>query len=175
MSFLTLGIFWMEQQALNRSNIRLTWIQLILLFAATLTHLSTNFLAEFTSYRTALTTYWLNIFALGLMLYVSWGYATRNHLVKVDLPSPIVAGISNRILIAQAIYACGAALCVFNTRWSLAVIVVIQLNYVFSPGFRDPSDQVEDARSVVFSLRLRAKHWPVNLLPTESRSNRYEN
>jgi uncharacterized membrane protein len=142
MSFLTLGIFWVGQQAqlshLKRSNVRLTWIHLILLFAVTLTPISTKFLAEFTRYHTALLAYWLNIVVLGLMLYLSWGYATRNQSVKDDLPPPVVAAICRRILIAQALYACGAVLCVFDTRWSLAVVVLLQLNYALSPGFRDP-------------------------------------
>lgn len=147
MSFLTLGIFWVGQQAqlshLKRSNIRLTWIHLILLFAVTLTPLSTKFLIGFIHYRTALVVYWLNIVALGLILYLSWGYATRNNLVKDDLPGQVIAAICRRILIAQALYACGAALCFFDTRLSLGVIVLLQLNYVVSPGFRDSGDQVE--------------------------------
>ena len=147
MSFLTLGIFWVGQQVqlshLKRSNVRLTWIHLILLFAVTLTPLSTKFLIEFIHYRTALVVYWLNIVALGLMLYLSWGYAARNSLVKDDLPGDVIAAICRRILIAQALYACGAALCFFDTRLSLTVIVVLQLNYVVSPGFRDPGDQVK--------------------------------
>src|SRR5579862_9001760 len=65
MSFLTLGIFWVGQQAqlnhLKRSNVRLTWIHLLFLFAVTLLPISTKFLAEFLNYRTALLTYWFNI------------------------------------------------------------------------------------------------------------------
>jgi uncharacterized membrane protein len=143
MSFLTLGIFWVGQQSqlnhLKRSNVRLTWIHLILLFAVTLMPLSTKFLTEFVRYRTALLAYWLNIVVLGLMLYISWAYATRTNLIRDDLPLTITSAICNRILIAQALYACGAALCVFSTYWSIAAIVVLQLNYVVAPGFRDPA------------------------------------
>jgi uncharacterized membrane protein len=142
MSFLTLGIFWVGQQSqlnhLKRSNVRLTWIHLFLLFAVTLMPLSTKFLAEFITYRTALLAYWVNIVILGLMLYLSWNYASRTNLIKDDLPREVIAAICSRILIAQSLYACGAALSFFDTRWSLAVIVLIQLNYVLAPGFRDP-------------------------------------
>jgi hypothetical protein len=41
------------------------------------------------------------------------------------------------ILIAQALYALAAALCFFNTRLSIALIVLLQLNYVVAPGFRE--------------------------------------
>lgn len=141
MSFLTLGIFWVGQQVqlnhVKRSNVRLTWIHLILLFAVTLLPLSTKFLAEFLSYRTAMLAYWFNILILGVMLYVSWGYATRNALVKDDLLREVTAAICRRILIAQALYALAAAFCFFSTRLSIALIVLFQLNYVLSPGFRE--------------------------------------
>jgi uncharacterized membrane protein len=137
-----LGIFWVGQQSqlnhLKRSNVRLTWIHLILLFAVTLMPLSTKFLAEFVRYRTALLAYWLNIVVLGLMLYISWAYATRANLIKDDLPPATTSAICNRILIAQSLYAFGAILCIFSTYWSIAAIVLLQLNYVIAPGFKDP-------------------------------------
>jgi len=33
------------------------------------------------------------------------------------------------------LYAIGAALCVFSTWWSIAVIFAVQLNYVIGPRF----------------------------------------
>jgi uncharacterized membrane protein len=141
MSFLTLGIFWVGQQAqlnhLKRSNVRLTWIHLLFLFAVTLLPISTKFLAEFLNYRTTLLTYWFNILIFGAVLYISWGYATRNALIKDDLPREIPAAICRRILIAQALYALAASLCFFSTRLSIALIVLFQLNYVVAPGFRE--------------------------------------
>jgi uncharacterized membrane protein len=100
--------------------------------------LSTKFLAEFVRYRTALLAYWLNIVVLGLMLYISWAYATRANLIKDDLPPATTSAICNRILIAQSLYAFGAILCIFSTYWSIAAIVLLQLNYVIAPGFKDP-------------------------------------
>lgn len=141
MSFLTLGIFWLGQQAqlnhLKRSNVRLTWIHLLLLFAVTLLPLSTKFLAEFQHYRTALLAYWFNILIFGVVLYASWGYATRNALVKDDLPRAVMAAICRRIIIAQALYAFAASLCIFSTRLSILLIVLFQLNYVVSLRFRE--------------------------------------
>jgi uncharacterized membrane protein len=141
MSFLTLGIFWVGQQTqlnhLKRSNIRLTWIHLLLLFAVTLLPLSTKFLAEFLAYRTAMLVYWFNILIFGVILYASWGYATRNALVKDDLSRDVMAAICRRILIAQALYAFAASLCFVDTRISIVLIVLLQLNYVIAPGFRE--------------------------------------
>ena len=139
MSFLTLGIFWAGQQTqlnyMAEGTRDLTWIHLGFLFAVTLLPLSTRLLAEFIHYRVALGIYWLNIFVLGAMLYWSWAHATHSALIKDDTPAEIRAGICRRILIAQSLYAVGAALCFINTWVSIAVIVVVQLNYAIAPRF----------------------------------------
>jgi uncharacterized membrane protein len=140
MSFLTLGIFWAGQQTqlnhLAEGTRDLTWIHLGFLFAITLLPLSTRLLAEFISYRGALGIYWLNILALGVVLYWSWKYATRAGLIKADTPEEVSASICKRIVIAQSLYAVGAALCVINTWVSIGAIVLVQLNYAIAPGWR---------------------------------------
>ncbi len=137
MSFMTLGIFWVGQQTqlnhLDRSDRSLSWIHLGFLFLVTITPFSTALLAEFTRYRPALLVYWLNILLLGATLYFSWVCALGSGLVKSDLPPGITKAIKQRILIAQALYAFGALLCIFNTYWSIAVIVLVQLNYAIAP------------------------------------------
>ena len=137
MSFVTLGIFWVGQQTqlnhLERSDRDLTWIHLAFLFAVTLLPFSTRLLAEFISYRGALLAYWSNILLFGVLLYLSWGRAVKAQLVKGDIPAEVPAAICRRILIGQALYACGALLCVFNTYWSIAFIVLVQLNYAIAP------------------------------------------
>ncbi len=107
MSFVTLGIFWVGQQTqlnhLERSDRDLTW------------------------------TYWSNILLFGVLLYLSWGRAVKAQLVKGDIPAEVPAAICRRILIGQALYAFGALLCMFNTYWSIAFIVLVQLNYAIAP------------------------------------------
>ena len=140
MSFITLGIFWVGQQTqlnhLARSDRELTWIHLTFLFAVTLMPFSTRLLIEFLAYRTALLAYWANILALGVVLYASWGHATKAGLVKEDIPANVPPAICRRILIGQSLYAFGALLCVFNTYWSIAFIVLVQLNYAIGLRFR---------------------------------------
>jgi uncharacterized membrane protein len=140
MSFLTLGIFWAGQQTqlnhIGEGTRDLTWIHLVFLFAVTLLPLSTRLLAEFITYRGALLIYWLNILVLGVMLYWSWAYATHAALIKNDTPEDVRASICKRIVIAQSLYAGGAALCVFSTWASIAAIVLVQLNYAIAPGIR---------------------------------------
>lgn len=139
MSFLTLGIFWAGQQTqlnhMGEGTRDLTWIHLVFLFSITLMPLSTRLLAEFINFRTALIFYWLNILIAGGMLYWSWWYAMRHNLIKPDTPDEVRASICRRILIAQSFYAAGAALCLINTWISIAVIVLVQLNYAIAPRF----------------------------------------
>jgi len=139
MSFLTLGIFWAGQQTelnhIAKCTRDLTWIHLVFLFAVTLLPLSTRLLAEFITYRSALLIYWLNILALGVMLYWSWTYATHADLIKPDTPEEVRTSICKRILIAQSLYAGGAALSIINTWVSIGVIVLVQLNYAIAPRF----------------------------------------
>ena len=137
MSFLTLGIFWVGQQTqlnhLERSERHFTWIHLAFLFLVTLMPFSTRLLIEFLTLRTALVAYWANILLLGVLLYLSWGRATHALLIKSDTPPKVPAAICRRILIAQSLYAFGALLCVLNTYWSIAFIVLLQLNYAIAP------------------------------------------
>ncbi len=137
MSFLTLGILWAGQQTqlnhLDEGTRDLTWIHLGFLFTITMLPLSTRLLAEFISYRGALGIYWLNILLPGVMLYWSWSYATRADLIKSDTPDEVRGSICRRIVIAQSLYAAGAALCFIHTWVSIAAMVLVQLNYAIAP------------------------------------------
>jgi uncharacterized membrane protein len=137
MSFLTLGIFWAGQQTqlnhIAEGTRDLTWIHLGFLFTITFMPLSTRLLAEFITYRVALGIYWMNILLPGAMLYWSWTYAMRANLIKPDTAEDVRASICRRILIAQSLYAAGAALCFISTYVSIAAIVMVQLNYAIAP------------------------------------------
>jgi uncharacterized membrane protein len=140
MSFMTLGIFWVGQQAqftyLKRSDRHLTWINLAFLFAVTILPFSTRLLASFITHRSALLLYWANICLLGLFLYACWIYSKRARLIKDDISEEVQAVICGRILFAQSLYALGAALCVFSTYLSIGFIVLVQLNYAIAPRYR---------------------------------------
>ncbi|MBV8594745.1 MAG: DUF1211 domain-containing protein [Candidatus Eremiobacteraeota bacterium] len=137
MTFMTVGIFWIGQQAqlnlFQRADRNLTWLHIGFLFVVTLTPFSTALLAEFIAYRTALAVYWLNIFLLGAALYASWIYARNTGLVKPEAPAELDGAIRRRIVIAQSLYAFGALLCLLNTYLSIGFIVLVQLNYVIAP------------------------------------------
>lgn len=136
MSFITLGIFWLGQQAefnlLERSNRDVVWLHIAFLAVVCMVPFSTSLLAEFIAYRTALLLYWFNILLLGLLLMAAWRVARHFGIEKPDLPPGIDRAIYLRIVVAQALYALGAALCVFSTYWSIGFIVLLQVNYALA-------------------------------------------
>jgi uncharacterized membrane protein len=139
MSVMTLGIFWVGQQTqLNhfaRADRNLSWIHISFLCTVSLIPFSTALLAEYIHYRTALLVYWSNIVLLGLALYWSWSYAVRASLLADDVPAEVHPAIVRRIVIAQTLYAVGASLCFIDTYWSIAAIVLVQVNYAIAPRF----------------------------------------
>jgi uncharacterized membrane protein len=152
MSVMTLGIFWVGQQTqlnyFTRADRNLSWIHISFLCAVSLTPFSTSLLAEYIHYRTALLIYWSNIVLLGLTLYWSWSYAVRARLLADDIPAEIHSAVVRRIVIAQTLYAIGASLCFINTYWSIAGIVLVQVNYAIAPRFCWG----------IFSRKLRESH-----------------
>jgi uncharacterized membrane protein len=137
MSFMTLGIFWFGQQTqldrLEKSDRDLAWLHIAFMFAVTLVPFTTGLLSEFIALRAALLVYWGNILLLGVLLYATWRYADRAKLIRGDTPQEVTAAICRRIVVAQSLYAFGAALCTVSTYLSIAFIALVQINYVVAP------------------------------------------
>jgi uncharacterized membrane protein len=138
MSFMTLGIFWVGQGTqlgqLVRSNRHYVWIQLTFLLTVTLVPFSTALLANFPALQVALIEYWLNIVLLGATLLAGVEYALRANLFQEGEQRELARLFRGRVLTAQALYAFATALSIFFSTWvSIALIVLIQLNYVIAP------------------------------------------
>jgi len=71
-----------------------------------------------------------------MVLYASWVYARCAGLLKAEVTADMGKAILRRIVIAQAFYAGGAALCVINTWVSIAIMIALQLNYAIAPAYR---------------------------------------
>lgn len=139
LSFMTLGIFWVGQSTqlsqLTRSDRHYQWIQLLFLFAVTVVPFSTQVLAHYSSFKVALIEYWINIALLGFSLLGAAEYAFRAQLFNDANVHEVVYRIRGRIWIAQALYLAAVAIgLIFQHTWiSIALIVLIQLNYVLAP------------------------------------------
>jgi uncharacterized membrane protein len=138
LSFMTLGIFWLGQGTqlgqLGRSNRNYAWIHLVFLLAVTIVPFSTLLLAHYYWLRVALIEYWLNIVLLGGALLAGLEYGLRAHLFREEDIHDLARLMRGRILIAQSLYAGATLLCVIFPTWvSIALIILIQLNYVLAP------------------------------------------
>lgn len=137
MSFLTLGIFWIGQQtqlnSFERSDRNLSWIHIMFLLGIAMLPFSTALLAKYMMLRTALLIYWLNILYLGVVLFISWNYVTAKNLWKFDCSVEMRDAQRRRIVIAQALYAAAALLCIWNTYVSVAGIFFLQAFYAIAP------------------------------------------
>ena len=137
MSFLTLGIFWVGQQTqltqVERANRNFTWIHLAFLLSVTLVPFTTQLLARFHWSRVALLLYWANILVMGFALLAGVEYGVRAGLFPKGAQGAIALLVRRRVYGAQALYLLAVLLCVFDTHWSIAVIVAIQLNFALAP------------------------------------------
>lgn len=136
LSFMTAGIFWTGQSAqfryIKTSDRNLNWINLLfLLFVSTLPF-STAFLGDHISFKFSIFLYWLNIFLMGLMLYINWQYASRHNFITSEMRDEVYGPIKKRIITAQLLYFSGALLCFISTYLSIAFIIAVQLNYAFA-------------------------------------------
>jgi len=140
LSFMTLGIFWIAQQAqldaFARSDRTLTWINLGFLLAVTIMPFTTGVLAEFITFRLAVVAYWLNLVLLGATLWASGRYGWGAGLTKEQVTSAPRVAHERRIVAYQVLYAIAAALCVVSTYLSIALFVLLQLNSML--GLRFP-------------------------------------
>lgn len=149
LGFMTLGIFWaghaMQFKFIKRTDRHLTWLTIFFLLFVSLMPFSTAFLSEHMEFKVAVGFYWLNIFLLGLMLFLNWSYAYRKNLLDESIDKAVIhKAICNRIIYAQIAYVIAALFCFINTYLSVAVIILIQLNYALAFFFRPQPVNVND-------------------------------
>jgi len=138
LSFLTLGIFWNAQHTqLNyvaRADRHFAWLQLAYLAVVALLPFSTSLLAEFIDVTLAFGVYWINLLALGIMLYAVWAYADRAGLVTSGTTREISQALKRRIVNYQALYFLGFLLSLpFGTIPGIVFVVLVQLNSAIAP------------------------------------------
>lgn len=138
LSFLTLTIFWFGQQAqhglIAKSDRRLATLNLCFLAFIALLPFSTDLLADFLEFRTAVLVYWLNLLMLGVTLFASWRYAEQSGFLAEDVDAQTRHTVYLRIVKAQILWAIGAALCLITPLLSVGFILVVQLIYAATPS-----------------------------------------
>lgn len=149
LSFVTLGIFWTAHASqlhyIEKSDRNFNWLNLFFLLFITTMPFTTGFLSEFIHFKFAIGIYWLNLFIIGIMLFWSMYYGLRHHLFQhqAAVKSDIIKAMKKREIVAQSLYAAGAILSFINTYLSIAMLIAVQLFFVFGlskskPGKRKP-------------------------------------
>ncbi|MCP2342478.1 TMEM175 family protein [Actinomadura rupiterrae] len=140
LGFLTLGMFWVGQQAqlglLERGDRNLAWIHVLFLFGVSLVPFATALLAAFTASRLALLVYWTDLLFLGVVQLAGLRYAERAGLLRDGTAPADVSAIRRRIAVVQGLYALSVVLCVVDTYVSIALIILLQFNSAISPPIR---------------------------------------
>ena len=138
LSFTMLGTFWLAQHTLlsifDRCDRTLTWIHLGFLFMVSLLPFSAALLAHYVHLRLAVGAYWLNILLLGVGLEWAARYG-RKALLPGDAAQARsrLATFRRRILLAQALYAAAALVCLVSTVASVIALAFVQLYFIVSP------------------------------------------
>ena len=138
LSFLTLGIFWNAQHSqlnhIARADRHFAWLQLAYLAVVALLPFSTSLLADYIEVVLAFAFYWLNLLALGVMLFVAWVYAERAGLVRPGTSPEVGRAIRRRIFNYQSLYTIGLVIAiVVGTIPGIVFVVLVQLNAAIAP------------------------------------------
>ena len=137
LSFTMLGTFWLAQHTLldilGRCDRTLSWISLGFLFVVSLLPFSAALLAHYVHLRLAVGVYWLNILLLGAGLEAAARYGRT--LVPGDDQQALarLTTFRRRILLAQALYALAALICLISTTASVIALALVQLYFIVSP------------------------------------------
>lgn len=152
LSFVTLGIFWTAHTSqlhyIEKSDRNFNWLNLFFLLFITTMPFTTAFLSEFIHFKFAIGIYWINLFIIGIMLFWSMQYGLQHHLFQhhVAAKSDIIKAMKKRGIVAQFLYATGAILSFINTFLSIAMLIAVQLFFVFGlskskSGKREPGTE----------------------------------
>lgn len=130
LSFLTLAIFWFGQQTqhrlMNGADRRLATLHLCFLALIGLLPFSTGLLADHIGLRLPIAIYWLHLFLLGTLLFLSWRYAEKHRMIEQGIDQKAVY---RRIIRAQILWGLGAALCLVSIGVSICFLMLVQILY----------------------------------------------
>ena len=91
---------------------------------------STGLLAQDTTYRLSVAVYWLNLFLLGAVLFVSLAYAERAGLLSADTTAEMRAAIGGGSSCTSACTRSRRSTSLINTYLAIGLLVALQLNAV---------------------------------------------
>jgi uncharacterized membrane protein len=136
-SFFVLGIYWVMHQIqfkyINNVDRTLIWINIVFLVFVTLIPFATQIIMSYPDHRLPLILYCLNLFIVGIIIYIHWIYATgSSRLADESLDASFRLRTSRIILIGPAIFLVCMIAAFYNVRTALTMIYLVPvLSLVF--------------------------------------------
>jgi uncharacterized membrane protein len=130
LAFLILGAFWLSHhvqlhpiRALDRMFV---WLNLGTLLFVALLPFSTSFSGDFPGVPLGAIVFELNLFAIGIGMFLQWKYATgKDRLVEPGMNKGFIRKISNRTLVVPFISLAGIGIALMGFTWSTIVYLLI--------------------------------------------------
>jgi uncharacterized membrane protein len=131
LAFLILGAFWLshhiELHPLLRLDRKYIWLNLGTLLFVALLPFSTSFSGDFPDVPLGAIVFELNLFAIGMGMFLQWRYATeKDRLVEPGMTPDFVRQVGYRILVVPFVSLIGILIALTGNTWSSMV-------YLFTP------------------------------------------
>lgn len=141
LSFILLAIFWIIHHqhfhSIVRTNRVHLWINIIILLFVALMPFSSSLVGDYPSESLSKGFFDLNMFALGMLFYGNWWYASKNHrLIDPDLSEERITMVKRKGQIIPAVSLVAFSLSMVVPDWSSLAYLLIPF-LLFHPHFRE--------------------------------------
>jgi uncharacterized membrane protein len=130
LAFLILGAFWLSHhvqihpiRTLDRTFV---WLNLGTLLFVAMLPFSTSFSGDFPGVPLGAIVFELNLFAIGVGMFLQWKYATGNdRLVEPGMNKGFIRKMSNRTLVVPLVSLAGIGIALMGFTWSTIVYLLL--------------------------------------------------
>jgi uncharacterized membrane protein len=129
-SFVILAFFWVRHHQqfhfIKRSDYKILWWNIAALMFLCLIPFSTSIVSDFGHLKTVSIVFESNIFVVGLLYYMQWAYATKNHrLVDKDLGNDVIKAFKAVNLVVPAVSLVTIAVSLFLPRLGTSLYILL--------------------------------------------------
>jgi uncharacterized membrane protein len=116
----------------NKVDRVMLWLTILLLMLISLVPFSASLVGKYGSLPIAVAIYGVHLTITGIVVYLSWVYATRHHhLVDHSIPQKLVISVKKHLLLTPAVYALGVILALNNhPTISMGIFILVPLYYI---------------------------------------------
>lgn len=130
LAFLTLGLAWYAHQRLfhffKYIDVRLLWINLVLLVLVALVPFTTSLGGEYGNYQMGIVPWYINFLILDLIFSYQWYYIiSRPEMLSHKLNSLEVARIKERYIVQTAMPLAAIGISFFSPTWSILPFILL--------------------------------------------------